>query len=275
MTNFYSRPRRKVKAWVLLIALTALPLSCGSSPGDDPAPAGPTWLARIGNQAVDAQEFQAYLEQQTRRNPRLQITPAMKRELLEKCLEKKLLLAEASRQRLGDQPEIIKELEEMKEQILIKHLFSLKEKELAGQIKIDEDDIRNYYGDMGQMLQFQYVSAADADQAKVVVDNWVEKAPPFETVDSGEVSLAALNESWKKQILKLPLKKPQVVKIDLHWFVVEVVNKREDAVLPLEKVRDQIVRELTDRKEKERLQDWVNSLKGQNRLEINAAYNWR
>ncbi|MBU4447312.1 MAG: hypothetical protein KKD99_01905, partial [Proteobacteria bacterium] len=60
-----------------------------------------------------------------------------------------------------------------------------------------------------------------------------------------------------------------------HWFVLEVVDKREEAVLPLEKVRDQIVRELTDRKEKERLQNWVNSLKGQNRLEINPAHIWR
>ena len=55
--------------------------------------------------------------------------------------------------------------------------------------------------------------------------------------------------------------------------MIEVVNKREEAVLPLEKVRDQIVRELTDRKEKEGLQNWVNSLKGQNRLEINPAHN--
>ena len=156
---------------------------------------------------------------------------------------------------------------------MIKHLFSLKEKELAGQIKIDEDDIRNYYRDMGQMLQFRYVSADDPDQAKVVADQWVQKVSLSEAVDSGEVSLAALNESWKKQILTLPLKKPQVVKIDSHWFVIEVVNKREEAVLPLEQVRAQIVRELTDRKEKERLQNWVNSLKGQNRLEINAAHN--
>lgn len=275
MTKFCWDLRRQVLSWVFFFGLTALLLACGSSPGDDPAPAGPTWLARIGNQTVDAQEFQAYLEQQTRRNPRLQITPAMKRDLFEKCLEKKLLLAEASRQRLGDQPEIIKELKEMTEQILIKHLFSLKEKELAGQIKIEEDDIRNYYEDMGLTCQFQYLPVADADQTKVVVDNWAEKAPPSEAVDSGEVSLAALNESWKKQILTLPLKKPQVVKIDSHWFVVEVVNKRAAPVLPLEKVRGQIVRELTDRKEKERLQNWVNSLKGQNRLEINEAHNWR
>jgi len=275
MTKFCWGRRRHVLSWVFFFGLTALLLACGSSPGEAPAPAGPTWLARIGNQAVDAQEFQAYLEQQTQRNQRLQITPAMKRELLVKYLEKKLLLAEASRQRLGDQPEIIKELEEMKEQILIKHLFSLKEKELAGQIKIDKEDIKNYYRDMGQMLQFRYVLVDDPDQAKVVEAQWVQKVFTSEAVDSGEVSLAALNESWKKQILRLPLKKPQVVKIDLHWFVVEVVNKREEAVLPLEKVRDQIVRELTDRKEKERLQNWVNSLKGENRLEINEAHNWR
>jgi hypothetical protein len=117
----------------------------------------------------------------------------MKRELLEKYLEKKLLLAEARRQRLGDQPEIIKELDEMKEQVLIKHLLSLKGKELAWQIKVNEDDIRNYYGDMGQMLRFRYVLADDPDQAKAVAEQWVQKGSPSEAVDSGEMSLAALN----------------------------------------------------------------------------------
>jgi hypothetical protein len=264
---------RNLLSRVLFFGLMGLLLACGSSPGDVPAPAGPAWLARIGNQAVEAQEFQAYLEQQTCRNPRLQVTPAIKRDLLEKYLEKKLLLAEASRQRLSEQPEIIKELKEMKEQILIKQLFAIKEKEMTGQIKIGEDEIRNYYGDMGQIVQFRYVSADGPDQAKVVADQWVQKVSPSEAVDSGEVSLAALNESWKKQIPTMPIKKPQVVKIDSHWLVIEVVNKRAEPVLPLEKVRDQIVRELTDREEKERLQNWVNSLKGQNRLEINPAHN--
>lgn len=275
MTKFYWGRRRHVLSWLFFFGLTALPLACGSSPAEAPAPAGPDWLARIGNQAVDAQEFQAYLEQQTRRNPRLQITPAMKRDLLEKYLEKKLLLAEADRQGLDRDPEVVKELKEMKEQVLIKHLFASKEKELAGRIKIDDKEIQKYYGEMGQARQFRYASVADSDQAKVVSDDWTQKGPPPESVDSGEVSLAALNEAWKQEILKLPLNRPQIAKIDGQWFVVEVVNKREAAVLPLEKVRDQIVRELTDRKEKERLQDWVDSLKGQNRLEINTAHNWR
>jgi len=261
--------------WCFILGLTAGLLACGSAPGDDPAPAKPAWLARIGNQVVEAPEFQTYLEQQSRRNPRLHITPAVKRELLERYLEKKLLLAEAGRRRLGEQPEIQKELEEMQEQVLIKHLFSLKEKEIVGLIKIDEAEIRNYYRDMGRMRQFRYVPVDDPDQAKVIAEQWAQKGSSSEAVDSGEVSLSALNESWKKQILTLPLKKPHVVNIDAHWFVVELVNKREEAVLPMEKVRDRIVQELTDRKEKESLQNWVNSLKGQHRLEINAAHNWR
>ena len=92
----------------------------------------------------------------------------MKRDLLEKYLEKKLLLAEADRQGLDRDPEVIKELKEMREQVLLKHLFARKEKELAGRIKIDDQEIQKYYKDMGQMLQFRYVAADDPDQAKVL-----------------------------------------------------------------------------------------------------------
>ena len=103
------------------------------------------------------QEFQAYLEQQTRRNPRLHLTPAMKRVLLEKCLEKKLLLAEADRLGLAQKPELMRDLQEMREQILMRYLVAYKEEELASQIKIAEDEILNYYQDMRQVRQFHYI----------------------------------------------------------------------------------------------------------------------
>jgi hypothetical protein len=273
MTKFSSSLRRKVLVWVFFWGLTALPLACGSPPAGAPARGEPTWLARLGNQSVNAQEFQAYLDQQIRQNPRLQVTPAMKRELLEKYLEKKILLAEADRQGLDHDPEVVKELKEMKEQVLLKRLFARQEKELAGRIKIDSQEIQKYYADMSQRLQFRYVAAADPDQAKVLLDDWNQKGPSTDSVDSGEVSLTALNEAWKQEILKLSLKKPQIVRIGSQWFVVEVVKKREKATLPLDQVREQIVRELTDRKEREELKNWVNSLKGQKRLEINEAHN--
>jgi hypothetical protein len=275
MTNYGWGPRGNLLPWVLFYGLTVWSLACGPAPSEAPAPPGPTWLARCGNQVVEAQEFQTYLEQQTHRNPRLHITPAMKRDLLEKYLEKKLLLVEANRQGVGDKPEVIKELAEMKEQILLKHLLARQQEELAKSIKVDDKELQQYYKDMTHVVHFRYAPAAGPDQAKIILNNWTKKSLAAEIFDSGEVSLATLNETWKRQILRLPVKHPQIINIDLQWFVVEVVNKREEAVLPLDQVMEQIIRDLTDRKEKEILQNWVNSLKGQNRLEINEAYNWR
>jgi hypothetical protein len=274
MTWYCFSFRQALLGCIFVGGIAIFSISCGPSPGNAPGQEGKTWVARYGNHAVDAQEFQAYLDQQTRRNPRLQMAPATKRALLEKFLERKLLLAEAERQRLDFEPDVMKHLQEMKEQVLVEHLFSHKEKELAGQIRIGEEEIRSYHKTMGQAVQFQYLSLADADQAKVVMEGWTEKGAPANLIDSGKVSFATLNETWKKEILELPLQKPQIVKIGAQWVVVKVINRREEAGLPLEQVREQIVRELTDRKGKEMLQNWVNSLKGQNRLEINEAYNW-
>jgi len=274
MTWYCFSFRQALLGCIFVGGIAIFSISCGPSPGNAPGREGKTWVARYGTHAVDAQEFQAYLDQQTRRNPRLQMAPSTKRALLEKFLERKLLLAEAERQRLDFEPDVMKHLQEMKEQVLVEHLFSHKEKELTGQIRIGEEEIRSYHKTMGQAVQFQYLSLADADQANVVMESWTEKAAPANLIDSGKVSLAALNETWKKEILELPLQKPQIVKIGAQWVVVKVINRREEAGLPLEQVREQIVRELTDRKGKEMLQNWVNSLKGQNRLEINEAYNW-
>ena len=106
------------------------------------------------------------------------------------------------------------------------------------------------------------------------MENWTEKASPTDLVDSGEISLASLTETWKRQIRGLPLENPQIVTIGSQLFVVKVVKKRAEEVLPLDQVREQIVGELTDRKRQEILQTWVNSLKGPNLLEINKDADW-
>jgi len=275
MTGWFGGWRGNWLPRVFCGALIFLFLSCGSSPPGTPEPAGHAWVARCGDQVVEVQEFQAYVDQQTGRNPRLRLTPALKRDLLEKYLEKKLLLAEANRQGLIHQPEVSKELEEMQEQILLKHLFARQQKELAGQVKISEAEIQKYYQEMNQGFRFRYVLAADPDQAGNILADWTKKRPPAEPVDSGEVSLAALSETWKREIPRLPLKKPQIVRIGGEWLVVEVVKKGPEAIPPLNQVREHIVQELTHRQEKARLQNWVNRLKGQAKLEINEAYPWR
>jgi hypothetical protein len=56
---------------------------------------------------------------------------------------------------------------------------------------------------MGQMLQFAMYQRIDPDQAKVVAEQWVKRVLRLKQL-IWEMSLAALNESWKKQPFPCP-----------------------------------------------------------------------
>ncbi len=250
-------------------------LSCGSARLNSSSPQGPTWVARSGDRLITVKEFQAYLEQQCQRNPHLQLTPARKRELLEKYWEKKLLVAEVDRLGLNQEPEALRELQEMKEQILVKHLISRKAAEFDKQIKVSDEEIRSFYGDMRREIRFRYLPVSDPGQASEILARWKDEKPPVEMVDSGMVKLASLGEAWKQQLRGLARQKPQLLKVGSDLILVQVLEDREAPALPLDQVKEEISKELMDHKKKDLLQKWVSSLKGNGPMEINDAYDWR
>jgi hypothetical protein len=257
-----------IRWWLLLGALNWL-LACGPS-----TPAPREWVARYGDQFLTAQEFQVYCEQQALRNPRLQLTPAQKQDLLEKLIEKKLLLSEAEKLGLANEPACRRELEEMRQQILIKNLITRQAAVLENQVKLTPEEIRSYYENLGQEIQFHYLRAATPEQAEELLGRWTKGQEPEGLLDSGPVKLATLDEHWRK-LQELPVQQPQIIKIGANLVLVQVLKKVECQPLPFDAVKEQIVQELKERHQKELLSQWVEQLKNQARVEVNRSYDWR
>ena len=255
-------------------AVLCLALCCGPSSTSAPPEAGSTWLARSGDRVITVQEFQAFLDQQCARNPILVLTPSRKKELLEKYLEKTLLMGEAEKLGLNQDPKVLEDLKDAKDQILIKHLLAHKAAEMGGQIEVTDKEINSYYEDMHRQIRFRYVAAPSPDQAKVLLAKWQAGHPPPGVVDSGVINLAGMEEVWKKRLLELPLQKPQVAQVGSDTVLVEIIAKEEMPCQPLAQLRADIIKELTDRKTKEMLQQWVNQVKAKDRIEINESYKW-
>lgn len=260
--------------WLCLGGLLCLALSCGPASTASSPEAGQTWLARSGNRVITVQEFQAFLEQQCARNPKLVLTPARKQELLEKYLERAALTGEAEKLGLPQEPKVLEELKDARDQILMKHLLARKATELSRQVEVTDKEINSYYEDMHRQIRFRYLIAPGPDQAKVLLAQWQDGQPPAGMVDSGAVKLAGMAEAWKKQLLELPLQKPQLAQMGSEVILVQVLEKKEFPRQPLDELRAEIVKELTDRKTQELLQQWVNQVKGKDRIEINQSYQW-
>lgn len=254
---------------VILLGLVLASLSCGSpdssSSASPPAPKG------VHSGAVprfSAPEFEAYLAEQCRRNPQLRLSPQLRQELQAKFLERKLLVAEAEARGLPQDPEVMREWGEAREQILIKSLLTRKAAELGEKIKITEEEIRLFYGEMGREIHFRYWVAPDPRQAREALARWREGQAPAELEDGGMVKWAALEEGLKQRLWGLPLNRPQLVQVGTEYVLVEVLNKRNVPTPPLEGVKGEILRELTERRNQELLQTWINGLKEKARGEM-------
>lgn len=258
-----SRP--SIWKWLPCVPMLLI-LSCDSSPAKPR-----TWVAKVGNHHVTDEEFHAYLDQQCRRNPALRLTPTKNRELLGKYLEKCLLVSEAERLGLNRESEVVQDLREMREQILVKHLFIRKAAEVSGKITVTEEEIKKYYADLGQEIHFHYLPIGDPEQGKEILARWANNQAPAGLVDSGWAKLANLGGPWKEQLRRLDLQKPQIVRIDSQWVLVQVMEKRSAPTLPLDQARSEIIQELADQKKKELLEKWVTELKESAGIEINPA----
>jgi hypothetical protein len=231
-----------------------------------------TWLARFNGGTITVQEFQDYLREQCSRNPDLKVTPARRRELLNTYLEKKVLLAEADRLGLAQAPAVIKDFQEAKQQILLKHLLDRQGTELGKKVKITDKEIRRYYAGLGREIRFRYLMLADPGHAQEALAGWQGHNAPPGTVDSGMVSLASLDDAWKAELDKLPLRNPRLVMINSQPYIVEVLEKKDVTRPPLDQVREEINGELLRQKKAKMLQGWISQLKEKYNAKINSSY---
>lgn len=171
------------------------------------------WLARFNGRVITSEEFQEYLNEQCKRNPRLNLSAPVKREMLEKFVERKHLVAEAEKLGIDQNSDFQKALGEWREQLLIKELLRRKGVELGHKIKIEDADIEQLHSEMGQTARYRYLLVTEADSAAKLLAKWRQGEPPPDLVDTGLVPVSSLDKSWKQELQKVPDRKPQLIQI--------------------------------------------------------------
>jgi hypothetical protein len=162
-------------------------------------------------------------------------------------------------------------LREMREQALLKRLFAKKGEELAKQATVTDAEIKHYYADMRQEVRFRYLPMTQPEQAPKLLQEW--SAGKCEgAVESGPVNQASLGDRWKICLQELQAKKPELVTIEGKSFLVELLDRKEVAPPAWDQSREEISRDLLERKKAALMQAWVDSLKGKSLLELNEPY---
>ena len=149
---------------------------------------------KIGRIDVTAQEFEEAFNSSS-----VQENSSARKEFLDTFISRKLILKEAEREGLDKDPEFLRDVQLFWEQSLLKLMLSRKMKELSMDIKVREDEIRDYYS-MHKDEEFSGKSLSEVhdkikwllfhQKQKQVLQDWIDSLKKKTRID---VDYKALN----------------------------------------------------------------------------------
>ena len=135
-----------------LLLLSALMLSLAGLSGcnnkTDGRPAGPP-AAKVDAQEIPIQQIDQLLARTGLGNANPQVAQALRRELLEKLIDQQLTLAQATRNKLDQAPEVLAQIEAARREVLSRAYLQSVAKALP---KPSVEDVRKYYVEHPQLF---------------------------------------------------------------------------------------------------------------------------
>ena len=236
-------------------------------------------VARINNYCLTVDDFKSEV-MIAESNRSLSIDAAeLKQELLQKLINKELLIQEAQKLNFDKEKPFMKEIERYWEQALLKFLFKKKSDELNSTIQVSKPEIEKEYQRMGkrffvQILILKNKSAADKlsgagenfEQIKNSLKTEIisEQGPLWVSVGDLPLNLEDLLYSLKSAQVSAPVKYyPD------NWTIIKVLNEDAVSIEPLGKIAGQINFDLLKRKNAAALEKWLEEIRNNARVKIN------
>lgn len=267
-----------------ILIIPILLLAAGASYARDD-----TVLARMDSETVTVAEL---------RNEVGKLTPQLKelvsrgkdglKNLLDRVLMNKVLLAEARESRIADDRRYQEKLEELKKQLLVE--FLLQKKVDQKRSWIGDDELRGYYNSHRD----KYKKDLEIDTSYILVKTEGEARQILSRLSRGEdfaslarqysidpnAKTAGGNMGFHPRGTLLPeyeaaafkLTKPGqisgIVKSQLGYHIIKLEAIKPAVTLPFEEVRDALRQEVTLEKEKDLAGQYVNDLRKRSRITI-------
>jgi peptidyl-prolyl cis-trans isomerase C len=259
------------------VALMAV--GCGKSGGDAKAQ-GPAIL-KVNDKAFTAADVEKEISQEVRRAPQ-QLGPFLaskegQKQLLDRMVRRELLLQEAEKRKIGDQPDVADQVAALRRELMIR---SLLQEEIGSKIKVEDKDVQEYYTAhqdefSGDKVRARHILVQTEDEAKQVQER-LAKNESFEDLAktlSKDTSTAAkggdLDYFSREQMVPdfakaaFALKPGEVsgiVKSPFGYHLIKLVDRKKGQPLTFEQVKAQLQRRLIDERQNQRFTQWIKEL---------------
>ncbi len=248
-----------MKLKILLIIILGLLFSCKKQLPEKES------LARVGERVIHGPEFRLFYEL----DPNFGIDstgfPALRDEL-QKMIDQVLAVRLSEQDGLIDQPFVQRAIEWEKRQAMLRALYR---QEIASQIKISEDELRDAFLKWNRQVHVRHLFTKDLDQAKTYLRLLKNKQADFAPLaqqaftdsvlknnggDLGWMRLADFDDQFARGIDTL--KKGQIsgiIKTRWGYHIVQMLNQKQPAII----TESEFV------KEKRAVERWLKRKKGQ------------
>jgi peptidyl-prolyl cis-trans isomerase C len=270
-----------MKKFVILLFIVLFIFSCSKKEG------GKT-LATIDNDTVTLEEFNKELDRIPINMKMLVATESGKKSYLDRLIVKRLLLREAKKEKVDNEKDFQEKLTDIKEQLLME---SLLKKKINVDSKTTDVDLKKYYDTHKEdfkrekEINTRHILLKTEEEAKQIQsrllkgEDFVELAKqysidPNAKTTGGEIGFhpkGTLLPEYEGTAFKLS-KTGQIsgiVKTQFGYHIIRLEGMKAPSYVPFEEVKDFIKQKISQEKQKELLEKYIEDLKKTAKITIN------
>ncbi len=246
-------------------------------------------IAEIGDEVITLKDFNEDINRLPPQAKRRMARVEVKKKHLDKMIERKLLLQEAERKGLADDPDIISMVENYRDRFIVQKLLSSMKKEVA---PVTEEDIKQYFEEnkaqfqTRKQIKARYILLKDEAEAKKVLKKVKAPGADFAALakkysqdrgtknrggDLGYFSPGRMVRQFED--VAFSLEKPgdisDIVKTPFGYHIIKLEDKKLAEPKSLEQVKGEIRRRLSSQRQTESQEKFLEEIKSRTRLEIN------
>jgi peptidyl-prolyl cis-trans isomerase C len=270
-----------MKKFVIFLFIVLFIFSCSKKEGGK-------ILATIDNDTVTLEEFNKELDRIPINMKMLVATESGKKSYLDRLIVKRLLLREAKKEKVDNEKDFQEKLTDIKEQLLME---SLLKKKINVDSKTTDVDLKKYYDTHKEdfkrekEINTRHILLKTEEEAKQIQsrllkgEDFVELAKqysidPNAKTTGGEIGFhpkGTLLPEYEGTAFKLS-KTGQIsgiVKTQFGYHIIRLEGMKAPSYVPFEEVKDFIKQKISQEKQKELLEKYIEDLKKTAKITIN------
>lgn len=215
---------------------------------------------RVNSRVITADEYRKAFAEKAETSP----VPPDRKQFLDDLVTREILIQEAKRLGLDQEETFRRSIQNYYEQTLLKNLTQRKMSEMR--VSVSEEEIASYYERMGKVYELSLISLPTEREAQEAVRNFPAGKAEKKMLHADDIPPPMLDAVLA---LKAGEVSPRPVPRREGFIVFRLDGYKKEAVPPLAGVREEIRKNIEERKRQGEMEKWLEGLKNNARVTIN------